>query len=152
MGSHGQEHYNLYRYAPISTSIIKRYVAALPELEMDKLPDEALTSISSRKETDGRVYSAFNILNSDTLKLFAALSNGSFLINGFDNKTLRRKIYDDCESKQNINRMTRTIAKLKAHKIIKKVPKKNRYYLTTRGRKIISSILLYLNKEMLNAV
>ena len=98
----GKSIVNLYRYAEISKSIIKRYVAALPELEIDKLPTEALTSISSRKEVDGRIYPAFNILSSDTLKLFAALSNGAFLINGFDNKTLRRKIYDDSESRQNI--------------------------------------------------
>lgn len=148
----GKSIVNLYRYAEISKSIIKRYVSALPDLEADKLPVEALASISSRKEVDGRIYSAFNILNSDTLKLFTAVSNGAFLINGFDNKALRRKIYDDSESKQNISRMTRTLAKLKAHKIIKKVPKKNRYYLTTGGRKIISSVLLYLNRDLLNAV
>lgn len=147
----GKSTANLYRYAEISKSIIKRYVSALPELETNKLPTKTLTSISERKEVNGRIYSAFNILNRDTLKLFAVLSDGAFLINGFDNKTLRRKIYDDSESKKNISRTTRVIAKLKAHKIVRKVPRKNRYYLTSSGRKIISSILLYINKELLNA-
>jgi len=141
---------NLYRYAEVSKSIIDRYMAALPEIDGDKLPVKALTSVSSRKDVGGRVYSAFNILNDDTLNLFAAISDGAFLINGFNNKLLRRKIFSDCDSKQNINKTTRLIAKLRAHKIIKKVPRKNRYYLTTGGRKIINSILLYTNKELLN--
>lgn len=142
---------NLYRYVEISKAIIKRYVTALPELDTDKLPAKELAGVSSRKEMNGRVYSAFNLLNEDTLKLFTAISNGAFVINGFDNKTLRRQIFDVPDSKQNIGRTTRLIAKLRAHKLIKKVPKKNRYYLTARGRKITNSILLYMNRELLNA-
>lgn len=141
---------NLYRYVEISKSIISRYVTALPEIDADKLPVKVFATISSRKDVDGRIYSAFNILNGDTLDLFIALSDGAFLINGFNNKLLRRKIFEDGDSKRNISKTTRLIAKLRAHKIIKKVPKKNRYYLTTGGRKIINSILLYLNKELLN--
>jgi len=80
-----------------------------------------------------------------------ALSDGAYLINGFNNKLLRHKIFNgDADSKRNINKTTRLIAKLKAHKLIKKVPKKNRYYVTANGRKIINSILLYTNKTLLN--
>ena len=40
--------------------------------------------------------------------------------------------------------------KLKVHGIIKKVARKNKYYLTTNGRNLISSILLFTDKELLN--
>jgi len=142
---------NLYRYAEVSKSIINRYINALPEIDAEKLPVKSFTAISSRKEVDGRFYSAFNVLNGDTLNLFIALSDGAFLINGFNNKFLRQKIFTDGNSKQNIGKTTRLIAKLRAHKIIKKVSKKNKYYLTVNGRKIINSILLYTNKELLNS-
>lgn len=141
---------NLYRYVEISKSIINRYINALPEIDEDKLPLKAITSISSRKNISGRPYSAFNILNNDTLKLFVALSDGAFLINGFNNKLLRRKVFDDYDSKRNISKTTRLISKLQAHGVVKKVSKKNRYYLTVNGRKIINSILLYTNKDLLN--
>jgi len=141
---------NLYRYVEMSKSIINRYINALPEIDEDKLPLKVIKSISSRRIINERPYSAFNILNSDTLKLFVALSDGAFLINGFNNKLLRHKIFEDYNSKKNINNTTRLISKLTAHGIIKKVSKKNRYYLTVSGRNIINSILLYINKELLN--
>lgn len=142
---------NLYRYVEISKAIINRYINALPNVDENRLPLKSITSVSSRKAaSNGKFYSAFNILNPDTLKLFVALSDGAFLINGFDNKLLRPKIFDDCNLKSNINRTTRIIAKLKAHGIIKKVHKRNKYYLTSNGRNIINNILLYTNKELLN--
>jgi len=141
---------NLYRYVEISKSIIQRYINALPDIDADKLHLKAVAAISSRTDINGRPFSAFNVLNADTLNLFAALSNGAYLINGFNNKLLRRKIFDGADSKLSINRTTRLIAKLKAHGLIKKVPRKNRYYLTVNGRKIIDSILLYTNKSLLN--
>ncbi|MDR2571182.1 MAG: hypothetical protein LBD23_12980 [Oscillospiraceae bacterium] len=140
---------NLYRYAEISRAIIKRFIHALPEVDADRLPVKAVNAISSRKEVDGRPYSAFNVLNADTIDLFAALSNGAYLINGFDNKLLRRKLFNDPDSKSCINKTTRIIGKLRAHGIIKKVPKKHRYYVTSNGRIIIHSILLYTNRTLL---
>jgi len=143
---------NLYRYAEISKSIISRYIAALPEINTDKLPVRDFTAISTRKEVNGRAYTGFNILNAETLNLFSIISDGAFLINGFNNKLLRRKVFPDSDSKKTVGKTTRLLSKLKAHKMIKKVPRRNRYYLTINGRKIITSILLFTNKELLNTV
>jgi hypothetical protein len=142
---------NLYRYAEISKSIINRFVNSLPDVDADKLPAKAVAAISSRKEVNGKPYSAFNILNDGTLKLFAALSDGAYLISGFDNKLLRRKIFAEPDSMRNINKTTRLLAKLRAHGLTKKVPRKNRYYLTTSGRRILDSILLYTNRDLLKS-
>jgi hypothetical protein len=142
---------NLYRYAEISRAIINRFINALPDIDADKIPAKAVASISSRKEVDGRPYSAFNILNPDTLNLFVALSDGAYVINGFGNKLLRQKIFADPDSRFCINKTTRIIGKLRAHGIIKKVPKKHRYYLTASGRRIVESILLFTNRNLLNA-
>jgi len=79
------------------------------------------------------------------------LSDGAFLINGFNNKMLRQKIFDDANSKRNIAKTTRLIGKLRAHKLVKKVPRKNKYYLTANGRKITDSILLYTNRILLKS-
>jgi hypothetical protein len=146
----GKSVVNLYRYAEISKAIINRFINALPHVDEKKMPLKPIVSVSSKKHINGKIYTAFNILNPDTLKLFAALSDGAFLINGFDNKLLRRKIFDDYNSKSNANRTTRLISKLKAHGLVKKVNKRNRYYLTNNGRRIISSILLFINMDLLN--
>ena len=62
---------------------------------------------------------------------------------------IRKNIYSNSENKFIINKTTRILSKLKAHVIIKTVPRKNKYYLTTNGRNIISSILFYTRKQLL---
>lgn len=142
---------NLYRYVEISKAITKRYIEALPDIDLDKVPLKEIENISCRKVINGRPYSGFNILSSDTLLLFQLISNGKYLINGFSNKSIRNDYFkENCHSQKNINKMTRLLSKLKVHGIIKKVARKNKYYLTTNGRKLITSILLYTKKELLN--
>ena len=140
---------NLYRYVEISKSIIKRYIEALPNINTEEVPLNEIEKISSKKELNGRKYSAFNILSEDTLKIFIEISKGEYLINGFNNKMIRKNIFDNREGKKIINKTTRLLSKLKAHGIIKKVARKNKYYLTTNGRKIINSILIYTKKQLL---
>ncbi len=142
---------NLYRYIEISKSITKRYLEAMPEITIDKVSVEDVSKISTSKEVNGRRYSAFNVLNSETLLLFQIISNGDFLINGFNNKNVRQRYFkENNESAKNINKITRLFSKLKAHGIIKKVARKNKYYLTNEGRKLISNVLIYTKRELLN--
>ena len=141
---------NLYRYVEISKSITKRYIEALPNIDIDVVPLKEIERISKSIIKKERKYTGFNILNEDTLKLFTELSRGEYLMSGFNNKNIRAEIFEDANCERNINKTTRLLAKLKAHGIIKKVFKKNKYYLTENGRKIISSVLLYTRKELLN--
>ena len=71
------------------------------------------------------------------------------IINDFSNKLIREKYFKKEITKKDINKLTRLLSKLRAHGIIKKVAKKNKYYLTTNGRKIINSILIYTRKNLL---
>lgn len=141
---------NLYRYVEISKNITKRYIDALPDINTDEVPLKEIGKISTRKEINNKIYSSFNILNEETLNLFSEISKGEYLINGFSNKLIRINLFNDYENKKTINKVTRILSKLKAHGIIKKVARKNKYYLTTDGRKIISSILIYTRKQLLS--
>lgn len=140
---------NLYRYIEISKNITKRYLDALPEINTNKVPISEIKEISTSIIVDDRKYTGFNILNSDTLILLSIISSGDYLINGFSNKQIRSRYFDIEITKKEINKMTRLLAKLRAHGIIKKVARKNKYYLTTKGRKITNSILVYTRKELL---
>lgn len=141
---------NLYRYIEVSKSITQRYIEALPKIDTNTVALKEIKNISKGTIKKERKYSGFNILNEDTLKLFTAISRGEYLISGFYNKNIRKEIFEDADSEKNINKTTRLFAKLKAHGIIKKVYKKNKYYLTENGRKIISSVLIYTRKDLLN--
>ncbi len=141
---------NLYRYVEISKNITKRYIEALPEINTDEVPISEIEKISSSVAVGDKKYTGFNILQKDTLKLLSIISSGEYIINGFSNKNIRGKYFEIEITKKEINKLTRLLAKLKAHGIIKKVARKNKYYLTTNGRKITNSILIYTRKTLLN--
>ena len=84
---------NLYRYIEISKSITQRYIEALPEINTNNVPIKEIEKISGVVEVNGRRYCAFNILNQDTLSLFAIIASGEYLINGFNNRNIRKKIF-----------------------------------------------------------
>ncbi len=143
---------NLYRYVEIIKNITNRFVDALPEIDIkNKVPISDIKKISSSITVKEKKYSGFNILNGETLKLFGIISNGKYLINGYTNKDIRIEYYsEDKITNRDINKMTRTLKKLRAHGIIKKVPRKSKYYMTDKGKTITNSILVYTRKELLN--
>ena len=141
---------NLYRYVEISKNITKRYIEALPDIDIKETHIKELEDISSKKEVNGRSYSGFNLLNKETLQIIRVISNGKYLINGFTNKMIRKEIFNNSESKYIVNKTTRLLSKLKNHGLIKKVSKKNKYYLTNNGRKICNTILLFTQRKLLS--
>lgn len=141
---------NLYRYVEISKSITKRYIDALPTVDSEQVSLKELEKVSTKIEVNNRSYSGFNLLQGDTICLFQEIASGKYIINGFTNKMIRKELYEDYDSKKNINKTTRLLAKLKAHGIIKKVAKKNKYYLTSNGRKLIDNLLLYTGRTILS--
>ena len=104
---------NLYRYVEISKSITKRYIEALPDINIDEAPISEINKISSSIEVNDRKCTGFNILGKDTLKLFTIISSGEYLINGFSNKLIREKYFSKEITKKDINKLTRLLSKLK---------------------------------------
>ena len=142
---------NPYRYVYICKNITKRYIEALPEIDVkEKKPITEIEALSSSIIVNDRKYTGFNILDKDTTKLLSIISSGEYLINDFSNKMIRIKYFNGDITQKEINKITRIFAKLRAHGIIKKVARKNKYYLTTNGRKIANSILVYTRKQQLN--
>lgn len=142
---------NLYRYAEISKQVNKRFIEAIPNIETNKVSIKDMKKVSSKVTIGKRTYSALNLLSEKTLSVFRIISKGNYLIKGFNNKIVRTELYGgrDVSSKE-VNQMTRILAKLRAHGIIKKVARTNRYYLTTNGRKLTSSLFNYIGKDLLH--
>ena len=138
---------NLYRYVEISKNITKRYIEALPEINIEeKTPVSDIEELSSSIIVNDKKYTGFNILSPSITKLIFIISNAKYLVNGFSNKLIREEYFDKDITKKDIGIMTRFLRKLRAHGFIKKVPRKNKYYLTSKGRKIANSILVYTRK------
>ena len=142
---------NLYRYAKISDSIITRYIKALPELE-EKVPLEEINKISQKKDIGKKIISGINLLTAEILLFISIICSGNFIINGFSNKDVRDIYYKGKATEKQVNKITRMISKFRKHGLIKKVPKRNKYYLTNKGRTIFNSLLLFTNKELQSTV
>jgi len=145
----GKSIVNLYRYAKISNDVIRRFINALPEVDDSKVAVNEIKAISQRREVNNRTYSGFNTMSNETLSIFKAIASGDFIINGFTNKSIRTRLYSMIDAKT-INKVTRLLGKLRAHGIIKKAPKRQKYYLTAKGRAITDSILLFINRDLSN--
>lgn len=134
---------NLYRYAEVSKAATFRYLGALKGIIPTGEIEREINAVCRSKTHEGRKFTGFNVWEEHTFRLFAELSNASFLIRGFTNKDIRSAFYSeqDSELKSNRNKITRLFAKLRAHGLIKKVPRSLRYHLTDKGRRIFSALI-----------
>ena len=154
---------NLYRYAEVSKGCNMRYIDSLSnvdnnddiEAKIEKLSNRTEVKLSS-KSTKPRQYPGFNLLSTVTTKVLNAILSGEFAIRGFRNKDLRQKLKNlgwfvndsSLSIKKMAGKITRLIAKLRAHKIITKLNKTCRYRVTKTGEKIISRIIMFKKFEM----
>ena len=90
-----------------------------------------------------------------------ALSRGEFALNGIRNADLRALLYpakatktDKLEIRRRSGAITRQFALLRAHGLLRKLPRTHRYQLTAKGRRIITALLAacYADVEQLTKI
>jgi hypothetical protein len=89
---------------------------------------------------------AINPLSPDDGQLLSAIRRGEFLTTGFRNRDLRQLLYgaaptDPKDQRRQAAAITRKLALLRAHGLIKKIPKSHRYQLTNDGNVIVTALL-----------
>lgn len=137
---------DLHRRCEISNNSNERYGQALAAALVQDKFKEVLEPVCRSTIKSARSYRALNPWSSEDYKMLSFLSKGEFAINGFRNKDLRRYLYgndieDKIELKRRSARVSRHLGLLRAHGIIRKVPKVNRYVLTDKGLKISTALL-----------
>lgn len=136
---------DLHRRAEISQASNERYLDHLAAANIEETLKEVAGSICRRVHKDGKSYRAINPWNREDYQTLRFLARGECQINGFVNKQLRESLYgkskDDVHKKRQSGQATRRLRLLRAHGLIRKVPRSNRYQLTAKGRKVSSAIL-----------
>jgi hypothetical protein len=89
---------------------------------------------------------ALNPLAQEDAALLQAANNPKFALNGLRNRDLCQLLYpeeakNDEERRRRSARTTRLLRLLRAHSLIKKVPKTHRYQVTPRGRITMTALL-----------
>jgi hypothetical protein len=137
---------DLQRRAQISQQANDRYLEALAKVD-DSTRLEELTRPLERSRTwkKQRVRALHPFQESDSA-LLQAVSRGEFLLHGLRNKDLQAIFFPQppASGKEKRRRsawVSRQIRLLRAHRLLRKVPGQNRYYVTSMGRQIITAVL-----------
>src|SRR6267154_1212582 len=77
--------------------------------------------------------------------LLEAINRGEFAISGLRNRDLRAVLFptkaSDKQERRRSARVSRWLALLRAHGILRKVPASHRYHLTSKGRTLVTALL-----------
>jgi hypothetical protein len=137
---------DLHRRAEISQQSNERYADSLATVKESQQLGELTKRLSRPQPWQGRRVRALNPLAESDSALLQAVARGEFFINGFRNRDLRTLLYrvepkDEKEARRQSAAVTRKIRLLRAHGVVKKVPKTQRYVITEYGRAAIAALV-----------
>jgi len=124
----------IYSLAPLRELLLaanRRYLEFISTIEDDKAGTDKLNKISQPVAENDRNYRGFNFFDPQDEELFRSLGSGELNISGFQNKDLRRRLSD-----RNSGPISRTMKRLRAHGLIKKIGHTYKYYLTALGKQV----------------
>ena len=141
---------DLHRRAEVSQAANERYLNALASVDDTTTLGEIATRLCRPTKRNGRRVRALNPLAAADAALLEAISRGEFCINGLRNRDLRPLLFGTAAvSKEQQRRqaaaVTRKLALLRGHRLIRKVPHTHRYQLTDAGRIAVTALITARN-------
>jgi len=132
---------DLHRRAQISQGSNERYMEAMSLANLDKTVSELIEPVCRRVNKGGKGHRALRPMHEPDMNLLKAVSDGRWTINGFRNKDIREILLGSDpgnarECKKRSGQITRRLALLHAHGLIKKVSGTRRWLMTAKGRQI----------------
>lgn len=150
---------DLNRRAEVSQAANERYLQALAAVD-DSTPLSVIFDQVSRPVIqNGQRTRAIRIGDTQELALLEAISRGEFATAGFRNRDLRQLLYPAPRSstqttRKQAARLTRLLRILRAHGLIRKVQRTNRYLLTDKGILLTAALFAArraTTRQLLNA-
>src|SRR5262249_38967935 len=136
---------DLHRRCELSQAANERYLEALGAVESSTPLEKLSAPLCRAFVKQGRRYRGLNPLHEDDARLLEAVQQGTHLISGFRNRDIRQILYGDPPADERkrgsqSNRVGRLLGLLRAHGLIRKVPKTQRYQVTQQGRTQLAAI------------
>jgi hypothetical protein len=136
---------DLNRRAEVSEASNKRYLDSLASIKVDRTLGEVVQAVCRPITWKGRRVRALRPWTEHDSDLLRAISRGEFNINGFRNRDILPILFpghhDPALKRRLSARVSHRLRMLRAHGIIQKVQRTNRYVLTKKGRDIVTSII-----------
>lgn len=137
---------DLARRLEVSRAANERYFEALTVVNVALPVRQMLDPVSRRVVKDARPYRALHPVSREEAKVFQAVMSGEFLLKGFSNRDLRRRLGEPDppntrESRRQSGRTTRLLRLLRAHGLIRKVSGTRYYRVTANGHHLMNAAL-----------
>ena len=133
---------NLYRYAEVSKAANRRLLGALQNIVPAGSIEREINEVCGKKTIRGKTVTGFNVWSKESMQLFEAVSDGKYLIRGFTNRELRAALYPQGHDvKKARGKMSRTLSRLRAHGLIRKIPHSRKYLVTDKGRRVMGALI-----------
>jgi hypothetical protein len=140
------------RRAEIGRAANERYLEALGVVGEPSPTRQLLDPVSRRTKRRGRPYRGLRPLDREEARLFQAVLQGGFALQGFRNKDIRHALHGDeldkVKRKRASARVTRLLSLLRSHKLIKKVSHTLYYRVTKLGQHVMSTALRIRNLDV----
>ncbi len=136
---------DLHRRAEVSQKANERLIHALASVDDMRSTEELTRDIQQPTQWNGNRVRALRPW-ADDYQLLTAINHGEFLINGFRNRDLQRLLYvgespTPAERKKRSAAISRKLRMLRAHGLIRKLPRTHRYQVAEPGRVILVAVL-----------
>ncbi len=137
---------DIHRRAKLSEDSNMRYLDTLGTIE-DRTPvGQIVKDICRPTSLKGKRVRALRPWSDADANLIRIVIRGEFAVTGFRNRDIRRLLYPGSESspiedRRRSSSTTRLLRILRAHGVIKKIPKTHRYQVAKQGRLIITAVL-----------
>ncbi|HXJ76246.1 MAG TPA: hypothetical protein VNM37_25535 [Candidatus Dormibacteraeota bacterium] len=136
---------DLYRRAQVSHGANARYLEALASVTGKTPLGQEVAEVCRRITVAGQRFRALNPWSAEDAALLEVVNRGEFALAGLRNRDLRTRLYPGKRSPEEDRRraakITRKLALLRAHGLLKKVSGTHRYQLTDNGRRIVTALL-----------
>jgi hypothetical protein len=135
---------DLHRRTEVSQKANERYLEALAAVDHDQTLQQVTTPVCQATTWRGRRVRGLQPFRDDDWRVLEAIIRGEFAINGFRNRDLRGLLFGSDASEEEVRRqsgkVTRLLRLLRAHGVIRKVPKTHRYQVSDRGRNLVVAL------------
>lgn len=136
---------DLHRRAKVSQAANDRYAEALAAVDVSTPLGQQAAGLCQPTELNGRRVRALRPWSPEDFALLKAVNQGQFVINGLRNRDLRELLCESTDSpverRRQSARISRQLRLLRAHGLLRKIPRTHRYQLTFTGRQTITALL-----------
>ena len=122
------------------------YAEALASFDTSTPVAQLAAKVCRPTRKDGTRYRALRPWSEQDRKLLEAISDGQLAIEGFCNRDVASRLYptksDDKTQRARIaSKVSYRLRILRAHGLIRTLPRRRRYHMTTKGRQIVTALL-----------